>query len=102
MGRIPNSRPLIIKLDIEGAENEVCRASPELLRQAACLLTEPHDRLNPGSSCLSPLYDALHGRRVDTLLVGEYIAMVASELLRDASGELQPAALNSTAIELPE
>ncbi|MEY4782090.1 MAG: hypothetical protein RIR41_25, partial [Pseudomonadota bacterium] len=52
-------------------------------RKAACLLIEPHDYLNPGSSCLSPLYDALKGRRVDTLLVGEYIALIASSLMRE-------------------
>jgi len=76
--------PLIIKLDIEGAEGEVCRSAPELIRQAACLLIEPHDYLRPGSSCLSPLYDALNGRRVDTLLVGEYIALIASGLMSDS------------------
>jgi FkbM family methyltransferase len=83
MRTIPGGMPLIIKLDIEGAENEVCRASPELLRQSACLLIEPHDYLNPGSSCLSPLYDALNGQSVDTLLVGEYIALIASDLLTE-------------------
>jgi hypothetical protein len=83
MKTVPGGLPLIIKLDIEGAEGEVCRSSPELLRKAACLLIEPHDYLNPGSSCLSPLYDALKGRQVDTLLVGEYIALIASSLVRD-------------------
>ena len=83
MKTVPGGLPLIIKLDIEGAEGEVCRSAPELLRKAACLLIEPHDYLNPGSSCLSPLYDALKGRQVDTLLVGEYIAFIASSLVRD-------------------
>lgn len=83
MRTIPGGMPLIIKLDIEGAENEVCAASPELLRRTACLLIEPHDYLRPGSSCLSPLYDALSGRSVDTLLVGEYIALIASDLLTE-------------------
>ena len=83
MAMVPGGLPLIIKLDIEGAEGEVCRASPELLRKAACLLIEPHDYKFPGSSCLSPLYDALKGQKVDTLLVGEYIALIASSLLRD-------------------
>jgi FkbM family methyltransferase len=80
---VPGGMPLIIKLDIEGAENEVCRASPELLRRTACLLVEPHDYLKPGSACLSPLYDALRGQSVDTLLVGEYIALIASGLLKE-------------------
>ncbi len=84
MKTIPGGMPLIIKLDIEGAEGEVCRSAPELLRKAACLLIEPHDYLNPGSSCLSPLYDALKGQKVDTLLVGEYIALIASSLLKES------------------
>lgn len=83
MKTVPGGLPLIVKLDIEGAEGEVCRSAPELLRKAACLLIEPHDYLRPGSSCLSPLYDALNGRQVDTLLVGEYIALIASSLVRD-------------------
>jgi len=84
MKTVHGALPLIIKLDIEGAEAEVCRSAPELLRNAACLLIEPHDYLRPGSSCLSPLYDALKGQEVDTLLVGEYIALIASSLLREA------------------
>jgi hypothetical protein len=30
---------------------------------------------------LSPVYDALNGLQVDTLLVGEYIAIIASNLM---------------------
>ena len=45
MKTVPGGLPLIIKLDIEGAEGEVCRSAPELLRKAACLLIEPHDYL---------------------------------------------------------
>lgn len=84
MKSVTGGLPLIIKLDIEGAEGEVCRSAPELLRKAACLLIEPHDYLHPGASCLSPLYDALKGQQVDTLLVGEYIALIASSLLRES------------------
>ena len=84
MRSVHGGMPLIIKLDIEGAENEVCRASPELIRRAACLLVEPHDRQKPGSACLSPLYNALQGQPVDTLLVGEYLALIASGLMKDS------------------
>jgi FkbM family methyltransferase len=95
---VPGGLPLIIKLDIEGAEGEVCRASPELLRKAACLLIEPHDYLRPGSSCLSPLYDALKGQEVDTLLIGEYIALIASSLVRE-SGPSTPDAREAAVLE---
>lgn len=82
---VPEGRPLIIKLDIEGAEREVCAASGEDLRQAACLMIEPHDFLSPGSACLSALYGALAGRQVDTLLRGENLIIYASSLV-----QLQP------------
>ena len=81
LASVPASRSLIIKLDIEGAEGEVCRAAPDVLRKTACLLIEPHDYLRPGASVLSPVYDALNGLQVDTLLVGEYIAIIASNLM---------------------
>ena len=83
LASVSKSRALIIKLDIEGAEGEVCRAAPEVLRTTACLLIEPHDYLHPGASVLSPVYDALNGLQVDTLLVGEYIALIASSLMRE-------------------
>ncbi|MEQ1784158.1 MAG: FkbM family methyltransferase [Hyphomonadaceae bacterium] len=88
LASVPNSRSLIIKLDIEGAEGEVCRAAPEVLRTTACLLIEPHDYLRPGASVLSPVYDALNGLQVDTLLVGEYIAVIASSLMREPVTEM--------------
>lgn len=78
----PAARPLIVKLDIEGGEGEVCAASGEILRQAACLMIEPHDFLNPGSACLSALYGALAGRQVDTLLHGENLIIYPSALVR--------------------
>jgi hypothetical protein len=88
---IAGGLPLIIKPDIESAEGEVCRSAPELRRKAACLLIGPHGCLRPGSSGVSPLRDALKGRQVEMLLVGEYIALIASSLIsdrHDASPEL--------------
>jgi FkbM family methyltransferase len=82
---IPNARPLIIKLDIEGAEREVCAASRDVLRQAACLVIEPHDWLRPGGGCLSPLYDALQGREMDTFLLGENLVLIESGVVRAGS-----------------
>lgn len=82
---VPDGRSLIIKLDIEGAEREVCAVSGVELRQAACLMIEPHDVLSPGSACLSSLYGALAGRQVDTLLRGGNLIIYASALV-----QLQP------------
>jgi FkbM family methyltransferase len=79
---VPNGRALIIKLDIEGAEREVCEASGEALRSSPCVVIEPHDWLKPGGGCLSPLYAALQGREMDTFVIGENIVVVDSALVR--------------------
>jgi FkbM family methyltransferase len=77
----PNGRPLIIKLDIEGAERQVCAASAQTLRDAACIIVEPHDWLNNGAGCLTPLFKALAGKEMDTFIQGENLVLVCSPLL---------------------
>jgi FkbM family methyltransferase len=77
---ISHARLLLIKLDIEGAEREVCSSSQESIRAAPCILIEPHDFKLPGSGCLAPLYSALAGRKMDTLLKGENILLLDSTL----------------------
>jgi FkbM family methyltransferase len=62
LAEIPRARLLLIKLDIEGAEREVCSSAQELMSTADCILIEPHDLMLPGASCLAPLYSALAGR----------------------------------------
>ena len=54
-----NARPLILKLDIEGAEREVCDAAPEVVRAFPCIMIEPHDSRIPGAGCLSLLFEQL-------------------------------------------
>lgn len=89
---VPDALPLIIKLDIEGAEREVCAASQQILRSAPCIMLEPHDFLRPGSGCLTGLYTALAGRRVDTLVRGENLIIYDSDLVETASAATAPAA----------
>jgi FkbM family methyltransferase len=74
---IPNARPLVIKLDIEGAEREVVASCPEVFAQAKCILVEPHDVMNPGAACLSPLYGIASSRGFDTVLSGENLILFA-------------------------
>jgi FkbM family methyltransferase len=76
---IPNARPLVIKLDIEGAEREVVESCPEIFAEAKCILVEPHDFKNPGAACLSPLYKAVAGRKFDTILSGENLMLFAAD-----------------------
>jgi FkbM family methyltransferase len=72
---VPGGAPFILKLDIEGAETEVCRASPQALSEFACIMIEPHDWMLPGSGGLSPLYDAVAGKTMDTLIRDETLML---------------------------
>jgi FkbM family methyltransferase len=76
---VPNSRPLIIKLDIEGAERQVVSSCPEVFAEAKCIIVEPHDFMYPGAACLSPLYEIASGRRFDTILSGENLLLFATD-----------------------
>jgi FkbM family methyltransferase len=80
LGRTPNARPLLLKLDIEGAEREVVAASPEVVRSAMCIMVEPHDFLRPGMACMGPLYKALEDAPFDTHIGGENLFFYAREL----------------------
>lgn len=77
---VPHSRPLLLKLDIEGAEREVCLASSDVIRSFPCILLEPHDFMTPGAGCLTPLYRAISSKEMDTVLMGENIMLFDSHL----------------------
>ena len=74
---VPNASPLVIKLDIEGAEREVIESAAEVFAGAKCIVVEPHDFMNLGAACLSPLYKIAATRRFDTILRGENIFLFA-------------------------
>jgi FkbM family methyltransferase len=90
MALAPKPRPLIVKLDIEGAEREVCEAAGGILRQAPCIMIEPHDFMIPGSACLSGLYRAVAGRTLDTVLRGENLMLFDSALAAGRPAEPAP------------
>jgi FkbM family methyltransferase len=77
LASIPTARPLIIKLDIEGAEREVVASCPGVFAQAKCIVVEPHDVMNPGAACLSPLYRIASSGGFDTVLTGENLLLFA-------------------------
>ena len=83
VARAPRARPLIIKLDIEGSEREVCKVSHVLLRSAPCVIIEPHDFMLPGAGNLVPLFAAIAGKEVDTLLLGENLVIADAALAAD-------------------
>jgi FkbM family methyltransferase len=77
---VPNGRPLVLKLDIEGAEREVCASAGEAIREIPCILIEPHDFLCPGAASLTSLFASLAGRTFDTLIKGENLLVIDSSL----------------------
>lgn len=83
LARIPAGRSLILKLDIEGAEREVCRASAGIVHEVPCIMVEPHDFKHPNAGSLAPLYSALAGRHVDTLIIGENLMIIDTALPPD-------------------
>jgi FkbM family methyltransferase len=85
IAQIPNAAPFIVKLDIEGAEADVCRASPEAVSSFACIMIEPHDWMLPGSGGLSSLYDALSGKKTDTVIRSEVIMLFDCAVLEQPS-----------------
>lgn len=77
---VAGGKALVVKLDIEGAEREACAAGAAVLREAPCVMVEPHDFMLPGAGCLVPLFEALAGKRMDTLLSGENLVLMDSSL----------------------
>ena len=75
IAQIPDAAPFIVKLDIEGAESEVCQASPDAVSSFACIMIEPHDWMLPGSGGLSSLYGAVAGKKMDTLIRDETLML---------------------------
>jgi FkbM family methyltransferase len=78
--QIPRGRVLVLKLDIEGAERQVFEASPETVRAAPCVMVEPHDYDRVGGACLTYLYRAISGKEVDTLIQGDLMILLDSNL----------------------
>ena len=82
IAEIPRGAPLIVKLDIEGAERQVMEADSDVFSAAPCIIIEPHDYMIPGGACLVPLFAAVAGREMDTLIVGENLILYEASLLR--------------------
>lgn len=84
LARIPRARLLMLKMDIEGAELEATRDCGELLCDTPCIVIEPHDFMLPGRGCLSHVFASLAGRKIDSLMNGEKLILIKSDLLASA------------------
>lgn len=81
VSEIPNADPLILKLDIEGAEAEVLRSSAAVVSKFPCIVIEPHDFMLPGRNTISGLYSILADRPIDTLIKGENLMFFDTQVL---------------------
>ena len=84
--QVPRARLLMLKMDIEGAELEATRDG-RMLKDVPCVVVEPHDFMFPGRGCLTHLYASLTmgGRSIDSLVNGENLIFLGSELLAPAA-----------------
>jgi hypothetical protein len=76
MEDIPGARLLICKLDIEGAEREVCAASAEVLQSAACVIAEIHDFLFHDGGCRAAVLEALAPTMAAPVTLGENLVFI--------------------------
>jgi FkbM family methyltransferase len=81
LARVPRARPLVLKLDVEGAEREIARTGADLVSAFDVVIVEPHDFLAPGSASLAPLLAALAAEPRDTLIRGENLVFYRSAMM---------------------
>ncbi len=74
MRRYGATRNLIVKVDIEGGEENLFRSNTEWLDKTDLLIAETHDWLFPGQGTSKNLFSALAGRNFEVIQKGEYIS----------------------------
>ena len=92
LAKLPRTRLLMLKMDIEGAELDATRDCGKVLKDVPCIIVEPHDFMLPGRGCLSFVYASLNGRSIDSLVNGENLILIASALLSPGTSTKRPAA----------
>lgn len=74
MQRYRARRNLIVKVDIEGAEQALFRSNTDWLDHTDLLTVETHDWLFPGQGTSRTLFQAIAGRDFEVIHKGEYIS----------------------------
>jgi FkbM family methyltransferase len=69
--RVPNGVPLVVKVDIEGAEQHLFSSNLDWLNRAEVVMVELHDWMRPWSGTTRPLFRALEPLDFDFVLNGE-------------------------------
>jgi FkbM family methyltransferase len=73
VARVPGGRPWIVKLDIEGAQDELFSQNLDWVGEAELIILEPDDWAFPWSGSTVNFFRALSAHRFDYLLDGELI-----------------------------
>lgn len=78
---IPDARPLIVKIDIEGAETQLFRSGVEWTRRAPLIVFESHDRRFVWRGTFHAIVSALIAQPRDYVQQGENTFAFSHELL---------------------
>lgn len=76
IARVPNGRPFIVKIDIEGAEDALFRSNTDWVSEPDALVIEFHDRLFPGEGRAKRVLARLIRDDVDIVDRGENLFFV--------------------------
>lgn len=76
-----DSRPFIVKVDIEGGELQLFSSNIEWVSRTPIIMMEPHDWLFPKQQTSKPFLQALSWDRPrDLIISGEYLISIAHDL----------------------
>lgn len=75
----PSALPFIVKIDIEGAEEEVFSKNAEWIRKVPLLIVEPHDWLFPGRGTMVNFFRKLSELNFDIEVSGENILVINND-----------------------
>lgn len=75
----PNTTPLIVKIDIEGAEEEVFLRNTDWIRKVPLLIIEPHDWLFPRRGTMVNCIRKLSGLNFDIEVRGENVFIINND-----------------------
>ncbi|KQN21262.1 hypothetical protein ASE86_14965 [Sphingomonas sp. Leaf33] len=73
---VPQGRPFIVKVDIEGFESDLFDRNIAWVEQAAAIIVEPHDWMLPGAGTSQALQAALFGKGREVLISGENLIVI--------------------------
>ena len=84
LGRVENGRLLLVKIDIEGFEDDLFSEATDWIAQAPAIFIEPHDWMLPGRRS-SRSFRAAIGPEFDMLISGENLIFVRDDGAETAS-----------------